>query len=85
MTDNIVTFPGVSMPDAEPEDRPTVTPDTIMEKALGRYEELILIGKTKDTSRYECVSTIDIPSTLYHVTRIHHRLNMYLDGVGNDD
>ena len=28
---------------------------------------------------YECVSTIDIPETLFHVTRIQHRLNIFLD------
>jgi len=82
MTDNVVLFPGTEAPES---DKPVVTPELIMERAAGRYSELIIIGKTKDTSRYECVSTIDIPSTLYHITRIHHRLNTYLDGVGNDD
>jgi hypothetical protein len=41
---------------------------------------LILIGKNKETNTYECVSSMDIPETLYHVTRIHHRLNVFLDG-----
>ncbi len=82
MTDNVVLFPGGSVPESEGSD---VTPDSIMEKAVGRYSELIMIGKTKDTSRYECVSTTDIPATLYHVTRIHHRLNTYLDGIANNE
>ena len=77
MTDNIVHFPGTS-----PEEKgPEVTPDSILDAARGRYSELILIGRTKDTSTYECVSSIDIPETLYHVTRIHHRLNLFLDGT----
>lgn len=76
MTDNIVHFPGTSQEEKGPE----VTPDSILDAARGRYSELILIGRTKDTSTYECVSSIDIPETLYHVTRIHHRLNLFLDG-----
>lgn len=76
MTDNIVHFPGTS-----PEDKGNeVTPETIMAAAKDRYSELILIGRTKESSTYECVSSMDIPETLYHVTRIHHRLNMFLDG-----
>ena len=77
MSDNVVNFPGYSLSD---EEKNQITPETIMEAAKDRYSELILIGRTKDTSTYECVSSIDIPETLYHVTRIHHRLNLFLDG-----
>lgn len=76
MTDNIVHFPGTT-PD-EPNNG--VTPETIIDAARNRYSELILIGKNKETNTYECVSSMDIPETLYHVTRIHHRLNVFLDG-----
>jgi hypothetical protein len=76
MSDNIVQFPGTS-PD-EPEN--SVTPETIIDAARDRYSELILIGKNKETNTYECVSSMDIPETLYHVTRIQHRLNLFLDG-----
>lgn len=76
MTDNIVHFPGTT-PD-EPDK--SVTPETIIDAARNRYSELILIGKNKETNTYECVSSMDIPETLYHVTRIHHRLNVFLDG-----
>lgn len=79
MTDNIVVFPGADAPKTE-EDEERVTPEKIMHAAQDRYEELIMIGRTKGTNRYECVSTIDIPDTLYHITRIQHRLNLYLDG-----
>lgn len=76
MTDNIVYLPGTT-----PEEKgKVVTPETMMEAAKHRYSELILIGRTKDTSTYECVSSMDIPETLYHVTRIQHRLNVFLDG-----
>lgn len=76
MTDNIVHFPGTT-----PEEKgKEVTPETMMDAAKDRYSELILIGRTKDTSTYECVSSMDIPETLYHVTRIQHRLNVFLDG-----
>jgi len=76
VTNNIVQFPGTS-PD-EPEN--SVTPETIIDAARDRYSELILIGKNKETNTYECVSSMDIPETLYHVTRIQHRLNLFLDG-----
>lgn len=79
MTDNVVVFPGADAPTTNTEEA-RVTPESIMEAAQDRYEELIMIGRTKGTSRYECVSTIDIPDTLYHITRIQHRLNLYLDG-----
>ena len=76
MTDNIVHFPGTTLEEKGKE----VTPETMMDAAKDRYSELILIGRTKDTSTYECVSSMDIPETLYHVTRIQHRLNVFLDG-----
>ena len=77
MKDNIVAFPGTTLEEGSGS---SITPETIMEAAKDRYSELILIGRTKDSSTYECVSTIDIPETLYHITRIHHRLNLFLDG-----
>ena len=77
MKDNIVQFPGTTLEEGEADG---ITPEKIMEAAKDRYSELILIGRTKDTSVYECVSTIDIPETLYHITRIQHRLNLFLDG-----
>lgn len=78
MTDNIVQFPGTSQEETK-EDK-IVTPEEIMDAARDRYSELIIIGKNKTTNVYESVSTMDIPETLYHITRIHHRLNTYLDG-----
>lgn len=77
MSDNVVNFPGYSLPD---EEKNQITPETIMDAARDRYSELILIGRTKDSSTYECVTTVDIPEALYHITRIQHRLNLFLDG-----
>jgi hypothetical protein len=76
MTDNIVQFPGTTTEI----DKEKITPEVIMDAARDRYEELILIGRTKDSSTYECVSTTDVAETLFHVTRIQHRLNVFLDG-----
>lgn len=76
MTDNVVHFPGTT-PESSEE---SVTPETIIKAAADRYSDLILIGKNKTTGNYECVSSLDIPETLFHVTRIHHRLNLFLDG-----
>lgn len=79
MTDNIVAFPGVENP-AKNED--AITPEKVLDAAKDRYDELILIGRTKNGNKYECVSTIEIPETLFHITRIQHRLNLFLDGKG---
>lgn len=78
MTDNVITFPGANTPE-EPENE--ITPEKVIESARDRYDQLILIGRVKGQSKYECVSTIDIEDTLYHVTRIQHKLNILLDGT----
>jgi len=78
MTDNVVSFPGVNgLEKSENE----ITPEKVIAAADGRYDQLILIGRVKGQSKYECVSTIDIEDTLYHVTRIQHKLNILLDGT----
>lgn len=77
MTDNIVLFPGAEKPEAD-EDR--ITPEQIMDSAKDRYDDIIIIGRTKGTSRYECVTTLDMSEALFHIVRIQHRLNLYLDG-----
>ncbi len=79
MADNIVTFPGV---DAPSKDENEITPEKVLHAAHDRYDELVLIGRVKGTGKYECVSTIEIPETLFHITRIQHRLNLFLDGNG---
>lgn len=77
MTDNIVRFPGADMPE---EKQPEVTVESVLDAARDRYDDVILIGRTKGTGLYECVSTTDVTETFFHVTRIQHRLNLFLDG-----
>jgi hypothetical protein len=78
MDDNVVSFPGVN---GAKKDEDDLTPEKVLEAAEGKYDQLILVGRVKGTLRYECVSTVDIEETLYHVTRIHHKINMLLDEV----
>ena len=78
MDDNVVSFPGVN---GAKKDEDEITPEKVLEAAEGKYDQLILVGRVKGTLRYECVSTVDIEETLYHVTRIHHKINMLLDEV----
>ena len=78
LSDNVVTFPGVESVEKNNDE---VTPEKVLAAAQDRYDELILIGRTKGSNKYECVSTIDIEDTLYHVSRIQHRLNVLLDGL----
>ena len=78
MDDNVVDFPGVN---GVKKDEDEITPEKVLEAAEGKYDQLILVGRVKGTLRYECVSTVDIEETLYHITRIHHKINMLLDEV----
>jgi hypothetical protein len=78
MDDNVVSFPGVN---GAKKDEDDLTPEKVLEAAEGKYDQLILVGRVKGTLRYECVSTVDIEETLYHITRIHHKINMLLDEV----
>jgi hypothetical protein len=78
MDDNVVDFPGVN---GAKKDEDEITPEKVLEAAEGKYDQLILVGRVKGTLRYECVSTVDIEETLYHITRIHHKINMLLDEV----
>ena len=76
MDDNVVDFPGVN---GAKKDEDEITPEKVLEAAEGKYDQLIIVGRVKGTLRYECVSTVDIEETLYHITRIHHKINMLLD------
>jgi len=78
MDDNVVDFPGVNGANKDEDD---LTPEKVLEAAEGKYDQLILVGKIKGSSKYECISTLDIEETLYHVTRIHHKINMLLDEI----
>jgi hypothetical protein len=78
MDDNVVSFPGVN---GAKKDEDDLTPEKVLEAAEGKYDQLILVGRVKGTLRYECVSTVDIEETLYHITRIHHKINMLLDEI----
>ena len=78
MTDNVVSFPGVNETEKNENE---ITPEKVIAAADGRYDQLILIGRVKGATKYECVSTIDIEDTLYHVRRIQHKLNILLDGT----
>ena len=76
MTDNVVQFPGTE----SQTDEEKVTADSIIEAARGRYDDLILVGRPKGSKTFECVSTSDVSETLYHIVRVQHRLNLFLDG-----
>jgi hypothetical protein len=76
MDDNVVDFPNVNKKDED-----DLTPEKVLEAAEGKYDQLILVGKVKGSSKYECISTLDIEETLYHVTRIHHKINMLLEEI----
>jgi hypothetical protein len=80
MNDNIVAFPGVDLPGG---DKAKLTPEEVLHAAHDCYDEIILIGRTKGGNKYECTSTTDTPETLlFHITRVQHQLNTFLDSEG---
>jgi hypothetical protein len=82
VTDNVVRFPGTDEP-SSPESNVTV--ESVLDAARDRYDDVILIGRNKGTGMYECVSTTEVTETFFHITRIQHRLNLFLDGRSDRD
>ena len=75
MSDKIVTFPGTNK---KKDDRITV--EEVIEAVDNRYDEVILIGRSKRDGKYECVSTLDVAESLFHISRVQHSLHLVLDG-----
>lgn len=75
MSDNIVSFPGS---DAKEESN-KFTADDALNKCLGRYEDVIVIGLGK--GKAQCVSSIPLDETIYELSRAIHILHRYIDSL----
>ena len=74
--DNIVSFPGVEKP-VGPEPEKRVSADQILEAAMGKYDDVILIGLGLKKS--QCVSTVAIQDAIYELSRAIYKLHIYMD------
>lgn len=70
--DNIVSFPGV---DAEKtkEKSATATADDALKAAIGRYDDVIIIGITAIGG--QCISSMPLREAVYELSRAMHRIH----------
>jgi len=73
MSENVVEFGGITKLDLDP--------DRLLQKAMGRLSEVVIIGFDKDGGEYFAASKADAGDTLYHLDRARHRLMKTIDGM----
>ncbi|MCK5750946.1 MAG: hypothetical protein KAH44_32315 [Oricola sp.] len=73
MTDdsNVVTFTGVTKNDFEP--------DYVLNAAVGRLDQVVIVGRTVDGDEYFASSHADGGIALWHLERARHRLMQIVD------
>lgn len=74
--DNIVSFPGVDKPDGGKEN-PYVDADTLLQAAIGKYDDVVLIGL--GPSKSQCVSSVAIQDAIYELSRAIYKLHVFMD------
>ena len=77
MTDNIVNFPGSDRPEDEPS--PEFTADHALEKCMGKFDEVVIIGI--GVGKAQCVSTVPLDEAIYELSRAIHILHRYIDNI----
>ena len=70
--DKVVNFPGTNGPEKTPEEK-RVTADDVLKAALGKFEDVVLIGIGPVNS--QCISTIHIELAVYELSRAIHRIH----------
>lgn len=74
--DNIVTFPGVD-PEKAKEKPVNATADEALLAALGRYDEVIIIGI--NASGGQCISSMPLRDAVYELSRAMHRIHEHME------
>lgn len=70
--DKVVNFPGTNGPEkTEAEKR--VTADDVLMAALGKYDEIVIIGIKP--GKAQCISTVPIQLAVYELSRAIHRIH----------
>lgn len=75
MTDNVIHLSPVDT-QKEPQGP---TADELLTEALGKYQDVIIIGVSNDKA--QCISSLGLDSAVYEVSRALHRLHCYIDRV----
>jgi hypothetical protein len=71
MSNNVVEFGGITRLD--------VSPDRLLEKAIGQLESVLIIGYTKEGDEYFASSKADASEPIYFCERAKHRLMKMID------
>lgn len=58
-----------------PPDGPTA--DEVLESAMGKYTDVIVIGLRDDAA--QCISTVGLDQAVYELSRAIHKLHIYID------
>lgn len=70
--DRIINFPGTNGPEkTEAEKR--VTADDVLRAAMGKYDEVVLIGI--GPGKAQCISTVPIQLAVFELSRAIHRIH----------
>ena len=70
--DKIVNFPGTNGPEKAEEEK-RVTADDVLLAAIGKYDDVVLIGI--GSNKAQCISTVPIQLALYELSRAIHRIH----------
>lgn len=73
----MVTFPGVDKPQSGDEDVKRVNADQILEAAIGKYDDVVLIGL--GPKKAQCVSSVAIQDAIYELSRAIYKLHIYME------
>ena len=70
--DKIVNFPGTNGPEPASEEK-RITADDILLAAMGKYDEVVLIGI--GPGKAQCISTVPIQLAVFELSRAIHRIH----------
>jgi hypothetical protein len=70
--DRIINFPGTNGPETPPEEK-RITADDILLAAMGKYDEVVLIGI--GPGKAQCISTVPIQLAVFELSRAIHRIH----------
>lgn len=70
--DKVVNFPGTNGPEKTEEEK-RVTADDVLMAALGKYDDVVMIGIAP--GKAQCISTLPIQLAVYELSRAIHRIH----------
>ena len=77
MTGRVISFPG-GVGQGGDETPPEVTADEILTAAVGKYENVLIIGLTP--TKAQCITTISLEQSVYELSRAMYKLHGYIEG-----